>query len=147
MREDVRYLADRIGAPHLEPEALAQCAAQTLLWRLAREQIASGKLPHPGHQAPRGPLDHEPAPSPFELRADRLDSLLHGASGLDREILGVARAPCGFNVGMIFIPGENTWHSFQERPLDGVRRSLMVNYVKDEWRSTNELAFPHAPIQ
>ena len=42
---------------------------------------------------------------------------------------------------------ENTWHSFQERPIDGVRRSLMVNYVKDEWRSTHELSFPEQPIQ
>ena len=28
-----------------------------------------------------------------------------------------------------------------------VRRSLMVNYVKDEWRSTHELSFPGQPIQ
>ena len=40
-----------------------------------------------------------------------------GTDVLDAEHRLVARAPCGFNVGMIFIPGENTWHSFQERPI------------------------------
>lgn len=70
-----------------------------------------------------------------------------GTDILDAEHRLVARAPCGFNVGMIFIPGENTWHAFQERPIDGVRRSLMINYVKDEWRSTHELSFPDHPIQ
>jgi hypothetical protein len=70
-----------------------------------------------------------------------------GTDVLDAERNLVARAPCGFNIGMIFIPGENTWHSFQERPIKGVRRSLMVNYVKDEWRSTHELSFPGQPVQ
>ena len=70
-----------------------------------------------------------------------------GTDVLDADHNLVTHAPCGFNIGMIFIPGENTWHSFQERPIDGVRRSLMVNYVKNEWRSTHELSFPDQPIQ
>ncbi len=57
-----------------------------------------------------------------------------------------ARAPCGFNVGMIFIPGENTWHSYEERPINGVRRSLMVNFVSDKWRAREELSFPQQPV-
>ena len=36
----------------------------------------------------------------------------------------------------------DTWHGFRSRPIDGVRRSLIVNYVKPEWRSRHELAFP-----
>ncbi len=57
-----------------------------------------------------------------------------------------ARAPCGFNVGMIFIPGEDTWHSYEERPINGVRRSLMINFVTNEWRARQELAFPERPV-
>ena len=39
-------------------------------------------------------------------------------------------------------PGSDTWHGFHRRPIEGVRRSLIVNYVKPEWRSRHELAFP-----
>lgn len=70
-----------------------------------------------------------------------------GTDVLDADHNLAARAPCGFNVGMIFIPGQNTWHSFQERPIEGIRRSLMVNYVKEEWRARDELAFPDTPVQ
>ncbi len=50
------------------------------------------------------------------------------------------------NCGLIFIPGADTWHGFHRRPIEGVRRSLIVNYVKDEWRSRHELAFPDRPV-
>jgi hypothetical protein len=46
------------------------------------------------------------------------------------------------NFGFIFIPSADTWHGFDRRPISGVRRSLIVNYVRPEWRSRNEFAFP-----
>jgi hypothetical protein len=46
------------------------------------------------------------------------------------------------NCGFIFIPSADSWHGFHRRPIVGVRRSLIVNYVKPEWRSRHELAFP-----
>jgi hypothetical protein len=52
----------------------------------------------------------------------------------------VATAPYEFNGGMIFIPGKNTWHGFRRRPISGIRKSLIVNYVSPEWRATAELA-------
>ena len=58
----------------------------------------------------------------------------------------VATAPHAFNCGLIFIPAANTWHGFHKRPIDGVRKSIIVNYVKDEWRSRHELAFPDRPV-
>ena len=61
----------------------------------------------------------------------------------DRKHLG--RAPGGFNRGLIFIPGENTWHGVEKRRYDGVRKSIIVNYVVPEWRSRHELAFPDKP--
>lgn len=54
--------------------------------------------------------------------------------------------PAGFNSGLIFIPGGNSWHGFRARKIDGLRKSLIVNFVSDEWRNRHELAFPDAPI-
>lgn len=40
----------------------------------------------------------------------------------------------------------DTWHGFGKRPIGGIRRSIIVNYVKDEWRSRHELAYPDRPV-
>ena len=52
----------------------------------------------------------------------------------------VGRAPYGFNKGLIFIPGSDTWHGYAPRPIAGVRKSIIVNYVTDDWRDRFELA-------
>ena len=57
-----------------------------------------------------------------------------------------ARAPAEFLSGLIFIPAQNTWHGFAPRPIRGVRRSLIVNYVCPDWRDRNQLAFPDRPV-
>jgi hypothetical protein len=51
-----------------------------------------------------------------------------------------------FNRGLVFVPGNDTWHGFRRRPIEGVRKSIIVNYVKDEWRARGELAFPESPV-
>ncbi len=58
----------------------------------------------------------------------------------------VGRAPAGFNSGLIFVPGDKTWHGFERRPINGVRRTLIINYVGPEWRNRHELCFPESPI-
>jgi hypothetical protein len=58
----------------------------------------------------------------------------------------VATTPYQRNFGVIFIPAADTWHGFHRRPINGVRRSLIVNYVKPEWRARHELAFPERPV-
>ena len=58
----------------------------------------------------------------------------------------VATTPYQRNCGFIFIPSVESWHGFHRRPIVGVRRSLIVNYVKPEWRSRHELAFPEQPV-
>lgn len=58
----------------------------------------------------------------------------------------VLTTPYRRNGGFIFIPGSDTWHGFHPRTIRGVRRSLIVNYVKPEWRSRHELAFPEQPV-
>ena len=51
----------------------------------------------------------------------------------------VATAPCEKNKGLIFIPGDNTWHGFTRRPIHGVRKSIIINWVTPDWRATHEL--------
>jgi hypothetical protein len=58
----------------------------------------------------------------------------------------VGRAPGDFARGLVFIPASNTWHGFARRPIAGIRRSLIVNYVIPQWRSRHELAFPDRPV-
>ncbi len=57
-----------------------------------------------------------------------------------------ARAPFLINAGMFFVPGHDTWHGFVKRPIKGLRKSLIVNYVGPEWQSRDQLAFPDRPI-
>ncbi len=53
----------------------------------------------------------------------------------------VCSAPYGRNLGLIFVPGPNTWHAVGRRPLGGaVRKSIIVNYVTPAWRDKFELA-------
>jgi hypothetical protein len=52
----------------------------------------------------------------------------------------VGSAPYGKNKGVIFIPGENTWHGFGHYPINGTRKSIIINYVTSEWREQWELA-------
>jgi hypothetical protein len=52
----------------------------------------------------------------------------------------VTTAPYGRNLGVIFIPGTNTWHGVGHHPLKGLRKSIIINYVAPDWRDTFELA-------
>jgi hypothetical protein len=58
----------------------------------------------------------------------------------------VATTPYRRNCGFIFIPAADSWHGFHRRPIVGVRRSLIVNYVKPEWRSRHELSYPERAV-
>ena len=69
-----------------------------------------------------------------------------GTDILDANMNLVATAPYRRNCGLIFIPAADTWHGFHRRQIEGVRRSLIVNYVKPEWRSRQELAYPQRPV-
>ena len=59
----------------------------------------------------------------------------------------VGRAPAGFNKGLIFVPSDKTWHGFAKRPMNGVRKSLIINYVGPEWRNRHELCFPEEAVR
>lgn len=52
----------------------------------------------------------------------------------------VHSAPYGKNLGVIFIPGKNSWHGVGHHPVKGIRKSIIINYVASAWRDTWELA-------
>ena len=56
------------------------------------------------------------------------------------------RVPFGWNSALGFVPSARSWHGFESRPIAEVRRSLIVNYVTDEWRERGQLAFPTRPV-
>lgn len=56
------------------------------------------------------------------------------------------RSPFQPNSAMIFVPASNTWHGFEPRPIEGIRRSIIVNYVTKDWRAREQLAFPERPV-
>jgi hypothetical protein len=69
-----------------------------------------------------------------------------GTDIYDADKRQVGRSPFVSNAAMVFVPSNNTYHGFEKRPIKGVRTSLIINYVTDEWRAREQLAFPEAPI-
>jgi hypothetical protein len=63
-----------------------------------------------------------------------------GTDMYDADLNHVKSSPFGKNHGMIFIPGDNTWHGLERRKIQGVRRSIIVNFVTDDWRAREELS-------
>jgi len=56
------------------------------------------------------------------------------------------RSPFEPGGALVFVPADNTFHGFDARKIDGVRKSIIINYVTDEWRAREQLAFPNQPI-
>ena len=52
----------------------------------------------------------------------------------------VCTAPYGRNRGVIFIPGDTSWHGVGHHPLKKLRKSVIINYVASSWRDRWELA-------
>jgi hypothetical protein len=69
-----------------------------------------------------------------------------GTDIYDADKRHVGRSPFASNAAMVFVPSNNTYHGFEKRPIKGVRTSLIINYVTNEWRAREQLAFPEAPI-
>ncbi len=58
----------------------------------------------------------------------------------------LTRVPFIPNSAMIFVPSDITMHGFEPRPIAGVRKSLIINYVTQDWRAREQLAFPDRPV-
>ena len=78
--------------------------------------------------------------------SDHPDAENWGTDIMDAAGNVLERASGATNHGLVFVPGPDTWHGFVKRRIAGTRRSLIVNYVKPEWRSRHELAFPDQAV-
>lgn len=70
-----------------------------------------------------------------------------GTDIYDADRVWAKRTPFKPNSALAFVPGDNTYHGFEERPISGTRKSLIINYVTDDWRDREQLAFPDRPVR
>jgi hypothetical protein len=92
-----------------------------------------------------------------DLGVKRFTMLIYISESADQADLGTdifsdpqtwaARPPFADNTALVFVPGSNTWHGLTPRPIEGVRRSIIMNYVTDEWRAREQLAYPATPVR
>lgn len=59
----------------------------------------------------------------------------------------VGRSPFQSNAAMVFVPSDITYHGFEPRTIEGVRKSVIINYVTNDWRAREQLAYPESPIK
>jgi len=74
------------------------------------------------------------------------DAAEWGTDLFDADLQAVGHSSGQFNSGLMFVPAGDTWHGFRRRRIAGIRRSIIVNYVAEDWRSRHELAFPTQPV-
>ncbi len=92
-----------------------------------------------------------------DLGVKRLTVLIYLSSDTDNKDLGTdifdgdkkhfKRAPFDHNAAMMFVPSDNTYHGFKERKFNGIRKSLILNYVTEDWRDREQLAFPDQTVR
>ncbi len=58
----------------------------------------------------------------------------------------LGETPFAPNVAMVFIPSDHSWHGFEPRPIHGVRKSIIINYVTQDWRAREQLPYPDQPV-
>ncbi len=91
-----------------------------------------------------------------DLGVKRFTMLMYLAESDDQADLGTdvyrdpgtwaKRPPFVDNTALVFVPGSNTWHGMARRAINGVRRTVIMNYVTDEWRAREQLAYPDTPV-
>lgn len=69
-----------------------------------------------------------------------------GTDIYDTEKRHVGRSPFEPNAAMVFVPSTDTYHGFEPRTITGIRKSVIINYVTNEWRAREQLSFPDQPI-
>jgi hypothetical protein len=91
-----------------------------------------------------------------DLGVKKFTCLIYLSNGPDHDTLGTdiyagpgqhrGRSPFAPGSAMVFIPSDCTWHGFEKRPIQGVRKSLILNYVTHEWKAREQLSFPDQPV-
>ena len=91
-----------------------------------------------------------------DLGVKRFTMLLYLADSPDQADLGTdiysapgawaKRSPFADNAALVFVPGSDTWHGLARRPISGIRRSIIMNYVTADWLAREQLAYPDRPV-
>ena len=91
-----------------------------------------------------------------DLGVKRITMLIYLSDGDGHDDLGTdiyasetqwaGRSPFAPGVAMAFVPGATTYHGFEKRSINGVRKSLILNYVTTDWRERGQLSFPGATV-
>lgn len=91
-----------------------------------------------------------------DLGVKRLTVLLYLSDEDGHETLGTdiyaseaewtARSPFALGTALAFVPGANTYHGFEKRPINGIRKSLILNYVTTDWRDRTQLCYPQETV-
>jgi hypothetical protein len=91
-----------------------------------------------------------------DLGVKRITILYYLPDAPDQEDLGTdiyvdentwhSRAPFQWNTALVFVPSNNTFHGFERRDIPRVRRSVIINYVTQDWRAREQLAYPDQPV-
>ncbi len=69
-----------------------------------------------------------------------------GTDIYDADKKHIGRSPFESNGAMIFVPSNITYHGFEPRRIEGIRKSIIINYVTNEWRAREQLAYPDTPV-
>ena len=91
-----------------------------------------------------------------DLGVKRITILYYLPDAPDQEDLGTdiysdadtwaARAPFKWNTALVFVPSDNTYHGFESREIPRIRRSVIINYVTQDWKAREQLAYPDQPV-
>ena len=92
-----------------------------------------------------------------DLGVKKFTCLIYLSEGPGHETLGTdiyesperhfGVSPFKRGAATIFVPGDNTWHGFEKRPIEGVRRSVILNYVTQEWKAREQLSYPDRTVR
>ena len=92
-----------------------------------------------------------------DLGVKRITFLLYMPDGPDQEDLGTdiylneetwfGRPRFEWNSALMFVPSNNTYHGFEKRQIPRIRRTMIMNYVTQDWRAREQLAYPTIPVR
>lgn len=92
-----------------------------------------------------------------DLGVKKFTCLIYLSDGEGHENLGTdiyadkdthwGRSPFKQNTAMIFVPSDKTWHGFEKRPISGLRKSVILNYVTRDWRAREQLSYPNETVR
>lgn len=92
----------------------------------------------------------------FTMKADKIDEIVAAAKAngdAPRDLFeeSTKRPLYGPGLGYFFIPSQISWHGFDQREINGLRKTIIVNYLGttasgERYRNVQNLCFPDEAI-